>query len=509
MKFYNKLQNNIDKWVINVQPIEKNIDILIKKIKDIGGNSTDLNVKEIMIGKRKIASLYFETITSSEQTNDFVLKSIGKTIIDEESLSFKDIYEYLYNTIPSGSIKKLNSFEEIIDNLYSGFEIIIVDKEDKAIAFEMRATLDRGVNSPITESIVRGPRDGFTENFNKNLGLIRRRIKSPTLFAKEKKVGRQTKTRVGILYMDNIADQNLVDEVCKRIDEIDIDAIIDSGYLRELIEKQKSNFPTIQSTERPDKACMALLEGKIVIILDNTPFSLIIPTFFVDYFHTTEDYYQKSTNITFIRIIRFLAFFIAVLTPAFYVALTTYNQSSIPSSLLINFATQKEGVPFPGFVEALIMMITFEILNESDTRSPSIGGSAVSILGGIIIGDAAVSAGIVSPIMIIVIAVTAISSLVFSSIDVVSAIRTWRIVFLISAALLGIYGIIIVGILFIVRLTSIETFGKPFMFPFAPFNLKEQKDAIIRMSKTKLWNRNPLTAKKNIRRIKNSKEDKS
>lgn len=481
----------------------KNIDDSISKIKNDSGKSVDLNIKEIYIGKKRLVSIYLETITSSEQINNYVLKSIGKTIIDEENLNFKDIYKYFYNTIPSGSLKELNTFKDLYNYLYSGFEIILVEDTKKGIAFEMRATLDRGVSTPTSEAIVRGPKDGFTENFNKNLGLIRRRIKSPTLFAKEKKIGRKTQTRVGILYMNDIADNSLINEVNKRLDSIDIDAIIDSGYLRELIEKDsKSNFPTIMSTERPDKACMALLEGKVIIILDNSPFALIIPTFFIDYFHTTEDYYQKSVNISFIRILRFIAFLISIITPAYYVAITTHNQSSIPSGFLLNFASQRQGVPFPGFVEALIMMIAFEILKESDTRSPSVGGSAISILGGIIIGDAAVSAGIVSPIMVIVISITAISALVFSSIDVVNAIRVWRILFLISAALLGIYGIIILGILFILKLCSIETFGKPFMFPFAPFNLKEQKDTIIRMSKDKLWNRNPLTAKKNLTRLK-------
>ena len=490
-----------------MQKLDKDIDKIIEKIKSDSGESVDLNVKVINVGKKRLVSIYFETITSSEQINNYVLKSIGKTIIDEENLSFKNIYDYFYNTIPSGSLKKINTYEDLYSFLYSGFEIILVEDTGKAIAFEMRATLDRGVSTPTSEAIVRGPKDGFTENFNKNLGLIRRRIKSTTLFAKEKKLGRKTMTRVGILYMNDIAEKSLVDEVMNRLEKIDIDAIIDSGYLRELIEKDsKSNFPTIMSTERPDKACMALLEGKIVIILDNSPFALIIPTFFVDYFHTTEDYYQKSNNISFIRIIRFLAFIISILTPAYYVAITTHNQISIPSGLLLNFASQREGVPFPGFVEALIMMIAFEILKESDTRSPSVGGSAISILGGIIIGDAAVSAGIVSPIMVIVISVTAISALVFSSIDVVNAIRVWRIIFLISAALLGIYGIVLTGIFFIIKLSSIETFGKPFMFPFAPFNLKEQKDAIIRLSKDKLWNRNPLTAKKNITRLKVNKD---
>lgn len=486
-----------------MKKLDSNLDIIVKNIKTICGESTDLNIKDIYIGKTKITSLYFETITSSEQTNDFVLRSIGKTIIDKNKLSFDNVYEYLFNTIPSGSIKKISSYEEVLDNLFNGFAVVLVENAKKAIAFEMRASLDRGVDSPTSEAVVRGPKDGFTENFNKNLGLIRRRIKSPKLFAKEKTIGRKTKTRVGVLYIDDIAESSLVDEVNKRLDNIDIDAIIDSGYLRELIERDsKSTLPTIMSTERPDKASMALLEGKIVIILDNSPFALIIPTFFIDYFHTPEDYYQKSQNVTFIRIIRVIAFIISILTPAYYVAITTHNQSSIPSSFLINFATQREGVPFPGFVEAIIMMITFEILKESDIRSPSVGGSAVSILGGIIIGDAAVSAGIVSPIMVIVISITAISSLVFSSVDVVSSIRIWRIIFLIGAAIFGIYGIILLGIFYIIRLSSIESFGKPFCFPFAPFNLKEQKDAIIRLSKDKLWNRNPLTAKKNITRLK-------
>ena len=491
----------------NVEKLNQSYEKIVEKIKNDSGESVDLNIKIINIGKKKLVSIYLETITSSEQINNYVLKSIGKTIIDEESLTFKNIYDYFYNTIPSGSLKKIETYEDLYSFLYSGFEIILVDDTGLAIAFEMRATLDRGVSTPTSEAIVRGPKDGFTENFNKNLGLIRRRIKSPTLFAKEKKIGRKTGTRVGILYMDDIADSKLVDEINERLEKIDIDGILDSGYLRELIEKDsKSNFPTIMSTERPDKACMALLEGKIVIILDNSPFALIIPTFFVDYFHTTEDYYQKANNISFIRIIRFLAFIISILTPAYYVAITTHNQTSIPSGFLLNFASQREGVPFPGFVEALIMMLAFEILKESDTRSPSVGGSAISILGGIIIGDAAVSAGIVSPIMVIVISVTAISSLVFSSIDVVNAIRIWRIIFLISAALLGIYGIVLTGIFFIIKLSSIETFGKPFMFPFAPFNLKEQKDAIIRLSKDKLWNRNPMTAKKNIIRLKKNQD---
>ena len=464
----------------------------------------DLNIKVMNTKKVNIATIYLETITSTSETNDAVIKSLSDDFRHE--VKFRDVYNYLFNSISCGSVKELYNYEQILNMLYNGFVIVLIDGEDKAIACEARAILDRGVNSPSSEAIVRGPKDGFTENFNKNIGLIRRRIKTNNLKIMEKSGGRISKTRIGVLYMDNICDNDLVNNILKKIDTIDIDAIIDSGYLRELIiDDSKCSFPTIMSTERPDKAVMNLLDGRVIIIFDNSPFALIIPTFFVDYFHTPEDYYQKSINVSFIRIIRFISFFISILTPAIYIALVTHNQRNIPTGLLLNFATQRTGVPFPSFIEAFIMMIAFEILKESDIRLPSIGGSSVSILGGIIIGDAAVSAGIVSPIMVIVISLTAISSLVFSQVDVVNAIRNYRILFLFSAALFGIYGIILLGLFLLIKLTSLETFKIPFTYPFAPFNLKEQKDTIIRSSRKKLQFRNFLTAQKNIRRIK--KED--
>ena len=477
-----------------------NLDETLNKIKK-NCASPDLNIKVMNSKKVRCATIYLETITSTSEMNDAILKSISDDFRHE--IKFKDIYNYLYNSISCGSIKEIKTYEDIINYLYNGFAIVLIDKESKAIACEARALLDRGVSTPSSEAIVRGPKDGFTENFNKNVGLIRRRIKTPDLKVIEKSGGRISKTRIGVMYMENIADKTLVDDILNKIDKVDIDAILDSGYLRELIiDDNKSNFPSIMSSERPDRASMALLDGRVVIVFDNSPFVLIIPTFFVDYFHTPEDYYQKSNNVSFVRIIRFLAFFLSILTPAFYVALVTHNQKNIPTGFLLNFASQRIGVPFPSFVEAFIMMIAFEILRESDIRLPSIGGSSVSILGGIIIGDAAVSAGIVSPIMVIVISITAISSLIFSQVDVVSAIRTYRILFLIASTIFGIYGIIILSLFLIIKLTSLEPFNIPFTYPFAPFNLKEQNDTIIRAQRKKLQYRNFLTAKKNIRRIK-------
>ena len=250
---------------------------------------------------------------------------------------------------------------------------------------------------------------------------------------------------------------------------------------------------------------MSRLEGKVAILVDNSPYLLILPCFFIDLFHTPDDYYQKPINITFIRIIRLFAFLIAILIPAYYIAITTHNHDSITTDLLLNFLSQRSTVPFPALVEALLMSVSFEILRESDMRMASTMGTAVSILGGLVLGDAAVSAGIISPIMIIVVAISAISGLVFPSIELTSAIRWWRIIFMILASMFGIYGIFLGIIVLIIKLTSIKVLGKPYLAPFSPLILSEQTDAIIRSNQTKKTKyRNPLLARKNIVRGRSS-----
>ena len=270
---------------------------------------------------------------------------------------------------------------------------------------------------------------------------------------------------------------------------------MDATYLRENLEAHKTFFPTISSTERPDKVAMALLEGKIAIIVDMSPYVLIMPTFLIDYFHTVDDYYQKPINISFIRIIRLLAFLMAIFTPAFYLAVTTHDFDMIPLNLLLSLKAQRESVPFPALIEAMLMSISFEVLRESDIRMSSTTGSAVSILGGLILGDAAVSAGIISPIMIIVIAISAISGLVFPSIELVSAIRWWRFIMMILATMFGVWGILIGTIILFIRLYSLKSLGKPYLYPFLPFNKLEQKDAIIKVNNRGEKYRNPLLTK--------------
>ena len=271
-----------------------------------------------------------------------------------------------------------------------------------------------------------------------------------------------------------------------KINSINIDGIITSDDLKLHLEKGiTSILPTITTTERPDRIAKAILRGKVVIIVDNCPFALIVPGLFVDYFKAPEDWYGNSINVSITRMIKYIAFFISILTPAIYVALITYNQEIIPTDLLISFSVQRDGVPFPAFIEAFMMIIAFEIIKESEYRVPNSNGSTLSIVGALILGDAAVSAGIVSPIMIIVIAVTAISSLPFSEPEFTTSIRTYRLIFMLGGSLLGIVGIVAIFIFFIIRITSIETFDIPFLTPIEPFDKNGFMNTIIKLPNNK------------------------
>ena len=443
----------------------------------------DYIFKEIKLGRKWIYFAFNEVLTSSTYVNDFILKRITK-------IKPQDFYN-LMNVLPDANMKEITK-EEVIYYMHQGFIIIF---SGNIIAIEAKASLDRGVSAIESELSIKGPKDAFSENFNTNLRLIRRRIKSEHLIAERREIGRSTKTSIGILYMNDIIDNGLLEQVKKNLETIDIDGIMDATYLRENLEAHKTFFPTISSTERPDKVAMALLEGKIAIIVDMSPYVLIMPTFLIDYFHTVDDYYQKPINISFIRIIRLLAFLMAIFTPAFYLAVTTHDFDMIPLNLLLSLKAQRESVPFPALIEAMLMSISFEVLRESDIRMSSTTGSAVSILGGLILGDAAVSAGIISPIMIIVIAISAISGLVFPSIELVSAIRWWRFIMMILATMFGVWGILIGTIILFIRLYSLKSLGKPYLYPFLPFNKLEQKDAIIKVNNRGEKYRNPLLTK--------------
>lgn len=354
--------------------------------------------------------------------------------------------------------------------------------------------LGRNISTVTSELSLTGPKDSFTEIYDTNLGLIKKRITSTKLKLKELNIGKYTNTKVGILYIDDICKESIINHVTNRLSKIDIDGIIDSSYLKYSLENKFNLFPTIILTERPDKCSMALLEGKIIVLVDNSCFVLILPSFFIDFFHTTDDYYQKSINTSFIRIIRLLAFIIAIFIPALYISVTTRNYNLIPLPLLLMLKAGRTFVPFPAYIEALFMIICFEILKESDLRMSNTSGSAISILGGLILGDAAVAAGIVSPIMIIIIAISSIAGLIFTSIELSNTLRTYKILLLILSTFLGIYGVYIGLVILIYNILTTKIFG----YSYLSLDKNELKDSIIKLDTNIKYRNSKLT--NNIKR---------
>lgn len=442
---------------------------LIKKLKAEVYPSKDYIFKEIVVDGKKLVLIFNDVLTDSNSINEFILRRL---IL----LSRKKDLKNLDNLLPMSNLKTIEE-KEILYYVNNGYVVIVIDK---IYACEVRASIDRGVNTVDGELTITGPKDSFTENFNTNLGLIRKRIKTSDLKVYDMDIGKRSKTKVGVLYVDGIARKKIYERIIEVLGRINIDGIIDSSYLKTTLEGQKSFFPTIMMSERPDKSAMALLEGKVVILVDMSPYALILPSFFIDFFHTTDDYYQKSFNTTFIRLIRFIAFFIAIFTPALYISVTTRNYDFVPLPLLVMLKAGRTFVPFPAYIEAIFMIVCFEILKESDLRMSFASGSSISILGGLILGDAAVSAGIVSPIMIIVVAISSIAGLIFSSVELGNAIRIYKILLLLLGTLFGMYGVLIGSIYVFYKLFTLKVFGIPYTVPFIPLDKNEIKDTFIK-----------------------------
>ena len=478
--------------------LDNNINKIFETINRMNGNSSDIVTRIIEKNNKKIGYIYLESVSSDDKISDFLNKAI---INMNRRKPFDSFFNLIQNSIFNSKVKSVDTYEDLYYHLASGFTVIVIDESDKAIVVETRQKLDRGVTESTSETITRGPKDSFTENHNMNLGLIRKRIKDPNLWYEEVKVGRRTKSKVTIAYIKDIVPNYKVQRILDELNKIDIDAVIDTGYIRELLEKkQKSVFPKVISTERPDMACTSLLNGKIVILVENSPFVIILPAVLTDFFQSPEDNYQKPFNVSFSRILRAICFFLALLTPALYIALMTFNQEIIPYQLLISLAIQRDGVPFPTAIEVLLFVLTFEVLREADIHSPSFSGSAMNVVGALILGDAAVAAGIVSPIVIIIVAATSICELVFYDVDIIDAIREWRLLFIIAATFMGLIGFVVMFIIFIAKLSSLECLGTPYLTPFGPLNIRSLKDNLIRVSRKKLKER-PEYLTNNLKRL--------
>jgi spore germination protein KA len=429
---------------------------IISKLYKSQEHMPDLQIKKINYLNDYIFIINLQSVSSSNNTNDFILRYLSNANTFISSIKID-----ILNNIPSISYKTIKE-KDIFNYLFNGFTILIY--KDEIISFETKNELDRSITESTSEPTVKGPKDSFNENYNTNIGLIRKRIKDENLYFDEITLGKKSKTKISIIYMNDIVNKELLNNVKHKIKSIKSDKVFDTYYIKELIRNENNTLiPTIKSTEKPSVIAKVLSEGKICILSENSNSLLIIPTFFIDYFYNDEDNYQKKLFVYFVKIIRLLALFITIFAPSIYLSLITYDEAMLPTDFLINFSIQRSGVPFPALIEAFILMITFELLYEADALTPTTRGTSLSILGALVLGDAAVSAGIVSPIMVIVVAITAISSIIFTYQDFQSFIRFYRYLIMLLSSIFGMIGIFF-GLLFLLtNLCSIKTFNRPFI----------------------------------------------
>ncbi|MDP4093621.1 MAG: spore germination protein [Bacillota bacterium] len=388
------------------------------------------------------------------------------------------------------ALKETRQWEEICDAVMEGDTILFIDQCPSALILTTRKYEGRTVNEPSIESEIRGPRDGFIENIQTNAALIRRRIKDYSLRFDNMKIGERTKTVVSVTYIESLVDEALLKEVKSRLEKINVDGIIASEYIQELIEDSPfSLFPKMTNTERPDKACAALLDGRVLILVDNTPFVIIVPTVFWQFLISSGDYYEKFYLATFLRWVRIIAMFLSISASSLYVLLTSFHQEMLPTALALKIAEGRQGVPFPAVLEAAVMEIILEIMKEAGLRLPKPIGQTISIVGTLVIGQTAVAAGLVSSFLLIVIAVAAISSYAIPSYTMSNALRLVRFPILILTAFFGLLGYLAGIITLLMHLMSLRSFGTPYLSPVIPFDKNGNKDVFIRTPWWKMLNR--------------------
>jgi spore germination protein KA len=485
--FFRKKDFSLDGLLPNEQkPAQKfdgNLHRTKQRIKAIFGNTADLMIEDIKVGQRDGLLFYLTTMTDWQVVTNKVLYPLTESVDQKELILTDADWQNYGKKIFSGSQHSFIELEhEIFDAIVNGEAVIFVDGLQPVLSIKIRAIEKRSIEEPTTQTIVRGPKDGFNEDVQTSLSLIRKRIKNPALRFENYTIGSDTGTSVYLAYVDGIINKKILAEIQKRLADIDTNALFDSGVLEELVEdKTLSPFPLLYNTERPDSIAAHLISGKFALFVDGSPFVLSAPATFSDFTSVSEDYYQPFMMGTFIRLIRYLAFLTALLLPSFYVAVITYHHEMIPTQLLISVISQREGIPFPAVFEALLMEITFEILREAGIRMPRAVGGTISIVGGLVIGQAAVEAGIVSNIMVIVVALTAIASFVAPIYSFAISTRILRFIYIIIASIFGLYGVFLGMIMLVAHLSSLRSFSVPYLSPFAPFTWQDHGDVLLRL----------------------------
>lgn len=467
---------------MDMKEISPDLKQNIGMMRTLFAECNDFVIHELCIGDHQVqACLFFLSGMSDKRVIHQILEWLS--CLDTINVEAVKRHEYLKkNSVPSGKgSMNSQSLAQFADAVLSGNTLLVWEGSAETVLFDTSGIKDRPISEPVTEGVVKGPREGFNESIATNIMLIRKRIRSTRLKTEKFQLGRVSQTEVQIVYLQDAAPDAILTEVKNRLKRIDTDSILESQYIEEWIEdKTFTLFPQVESTERPDKTAAALLEGKVAIFVDGTPFVMIVPVSLPQFLIASEDYYQRYPFALFIRLLRYIAAAFSLLLPSVYISVTTFHQEMVPTPLMISIVNSYERVPFPVFVEALIMEFTFEVLREAGIRLPRPIGQAVSIVGALVIGQAAVQAGLVSYAMVIVVSLTGIMSFVIPSYNLAISFRLLRFGFMFVGATLGLYGVLLGVLAVLIHMSSLRSFGVPYLTPVAPVRLRSWMDTAVR-----------------------------
>jgi hypothetical protein len=463
--------------------VQENISFLYKLFKD----SHDIVVKELSIGNPSLpgAIVYMEGMVDKAIIHEQIVRldSVNTQALVNKGTFNIDIIKNKLSTV--SEIIEANTFKELVYFLLSGYTLLFVNFSKSALTIKASNIKGREIQEPTGEKTLKGPREGFVEDVITNITMIRKRIKDPNLAVEFLNVGRRSQTSVAVMYINGVVNPEIPKEIKKRISQIDTDGIIGSAQVEQLVEKHKwTIFPQVLSTERPDKATLQILEGRLIVIVDGTPFALILPTTMDMFLNSTDDHYERSIAVSIVRLVRYTSFLIGASFPALYIALTAYHPGMIPTPLALTITGTRVGLPFPLFLEVLILEASLDVLQEAAIRLPRLLSQTISILGGLIIGQASVQAGIVSPIIVVVVSITAISSFSYPVYSITLCVRIMRILLIFASTFLGLYGIVMAWLLILIHMASLEDFNIRYLSDYSPYDLQLFRDIVLKAPKS-------------------------
>ena len=483
------------------QQISREIDENEKRIREAFAACDDLKIRKFSIGKNKTVKAFVCYIEVN--TGNDLINVLGRMLFFLENLSDEAIRETITtNAFALSDAEPCKYIEDAVRGVLIGDTMLFVDSMASALKMPDQGYPKMGVSKSEAEKVIRGSDEGFTESEKANTALIRRRIRNTRLKVKEFQVGVRSFTNVAIVYIDDLAPASLVEEIHNRLTAYDIDGVMDSGVLEQLAEDSwLSPFPQFQSTRRPDRAAMEVLNGKVVVLVDNSPIALLLPTDVNSFLKTSDDYYNRFYVATFARLIRYVAAFFALTLPGLYLAVTNFHTQILPTPLLLSFWQARSGVPFPAALEVLLMELSFELIREAGVRLPGTMGNTIGIVGGLIIGQAAVEANLVSPIVVIVVAFTALCSFAIPNEEFAFSFRILKFVLIALSAGFGFFGFLLGVFVILVHMASLTSFDVPYLSPYvgAQFNgYQDEKDSVVRFPLRMIWKR-PIYAKEKER----------